>query len=97
MLEKMVASRKADAFVLYALAMEYRAEDRNEDAVRTFEALRAKDETYLPMYLMAGQVLSEMGRTDEARTWLEAGVDLATEKGDGKAKSELLSALEACG
>jgi hypothetical protein len=48
------------------------------------------------MYLMAGQLFSETGRAEEAREWLEAGVLLATTKGDSKAKNELLAALAEC-
>jgi hypothetical protein len=96
MLEKLAASGKADAFALYALAMEYRTAGRSEDALRAFETLRAKDASYLPMYLMAGQLLLEMSRQQDARGWLEAGVELATTKGDAKAKNELLAALSDC-
>ncbi|HVW25378.1 MAG TPA: tetratricopeptide repeat protein [Polyangiaceae bacterium] len=96
MLEKLAASGKADAFALYALAMEYRSAGRTEDSLRAFETLRAKDATYLPMYLMAGQLLQEMSRTDDARSWLEAGVELAASKGDAKAKNELLAAIAEC-
>lgn len=97
MLEKLAASGKADAFALYALGMEYRGAGRDEDSLRTFEALRAKDAAYLPVYLMAGQLLLEMGRPADARDWLEAGVALATSKGDGKSRNELLAALSECG
>jgi predicted Zn-dependent protease len=97
MLEKMVASGAADSFARYALAMEYRKEERVDDALAAFEALRAKDADYLPMYLMAGQILADAERPAEARTWLEAGVELAIRKGDGKAKSELIAAIDACG
>jgi len=96
MLEKLATSDKADSFALYALAMEYRSAGRNNDSLRTFETLRAKDASYLPMYLMAGQLLLEMSRPEDARSWLEAGVDLATSKGDAKAKNELLAALAEC-
>ena len=96
MLEKMAASGKADAFALYALAMEYRSAERQEDALRTFKELRTKDAGYLAMYLMAGQLLLEMNRSADAKEWLEAGVTLATTKGDGKAKNELLAALAEC-
>jgi uncharacterized Zn finger protein len=96
MLEKLAASGKADAFALYALAMEYRNAGRDEDALRTFEALREKDASYLPMYLMAGQLLLEEQRPHDAREWLEAGVMLATSKGDAKAKNELVAALAEC-
>jgi len=96
LLEKLAAAGTADAFTLYALAMEYRSAGRTEDAVLAFQNLRTKDASYLPMYLMAGQLFSEMGRNAEAREWLEAGVALATTKGDGKAKNELLAALAEC-
>jgi len=95
MLENLVSTGKADSFALYALAMEYRGEGRLMDALGTFEKLRAKDADYLPMYLMAGQLLQAEGRNSEARGWLEAGVTLATRKGDTKAKSELLALLDA--
>lgn len=96
MLEKMAKSGKADSFALYALAMEYRSAGRSQDALATFGELRSKDASYLPMYLMAGQLLLEEGRAADARGWLEAGVALATTKGDGKAKNELLAALAEC-
>jgi predicted Zn-dependent protease len=96
MLEKMVASGKADSFALYALALEYRTEERVDDAMATFGKLREADPNYLPMYLMAGQILLERDRAAEAKTWLEAGVELATKQGNMKARSELQSALDSC-
>jgi hypothetical protein len=96
MLEKLVATGKADAFALYALAMEYRNAERAGDALRTFEQLRLANPEYLAMYLMAGQLVESMGNAAAARVWLEAGVALATKQGNSKAKSELVAALEAC-
>jgi predicted Zn-dependent protease len=96
MLEKLARAGNADSFGLYALAMEYRKEDRPSDAMTTFETLRARDPEYLPMYLMAGTLLTDMGRSADARAWLELGILLATKNGDAKARSELNSALDAC-
>lgn len=93
MLEKMTASGQADSFAWYALAMEYRKEQRLDDALGTFDKLRAADPGYLPMYLMAGQMLIEAGRGEDARAWLEQGIALARDKGDGKALGELEDAL----
>lgn len=92
-LEKLTASDGADSFAWYALAMEYRKEGRSEDALRAFETLRSRDAAYLPMYLMAGQLLVEAARLEEARQWLEAGIELARSKGDGKTLGELESEL----
>jgi hypothetical protein len=94
MLEKLAAANTADSFALYALALEYRREGRAGDAIRTFEELRTKDAAYLPMYLMAGELLAEEGREADARAWFEAGIALATTKGDSKTRGELETALE---
>jgi hypothetical protein len=96
MLERLAGSGAADSFGLYALAMEYRKVGRTREALATFEALRDRDPDYLAMYLMAGQLLADEDRHLEARGWLEAGVALATKKGDTKARSELMAALEGC-
>ena len=92
-LEQSTRAGSADAFAWYALALEYRKEQRVDDAVQAFESLRAKDPGYLPMYLMAGQTLAEASRPADASTWLRAGIELARERGDGKTLSELESAL----
>ncbi len=84
-----------DPFALYGLAMEHRALERYDDALAAFEALRAHSPDYVPMYLMAGQMLEQMGRVDEARGWLTAGIAAANVKGDSHAASELEAALHA--
>jgi tetratricopeptide (TPR) repeat protein len=91
MLEKMTASGKADSFAWYALAMEYRGLERTEDALSTFAKLRELDAEYLPMYLMAAQVLYQEQKSTEALDWLQAGVSLAERKGDDKTLGELQS------
>jgi predicted Zn-dependent protease len=92
-LEKLGNAPNADSFARYGLAMEYRKEGRVADALAAFERLRDADPDYVPMYLMAGQMLLDEERAAEARVWLEAGVTAATKKGDSKAKNELLQAL----
>jgi len=94
---KMTAGAAADSFAWYALAMEYKGLGRIDDALATFETLRAKDATYVPMYLMCGTMLSESGRRDEARTWLEGGLAAAKEKRDTHAAGEIEGALAALG
>lgn len=89
----MVEKGTSDPFVLYGLAMEYRSAERPEDALATFERLRREHADYLPMYLICGQLLADQSQTERAREWLESGLTLATQKGDGKAKGELAEAL----
>jgi tetratricopeptide (TPR) repeat protein len=87
----------ADPFAWYGLGMEYRGLERYHDALATFEALRARNPDYVPMYLMCGQMLEKMGRPADARSWLLLGVEAAHKRGDAHALSELESALQALG
>jgi tetratricopeptide (TPR) repeat protein len=96
-LEKMTAGGSADPFAWYGLALEYKSVGRPDDAVATFGKLRALDPGYVPQYLMCGALLTELGRADEARGWLEAGVAAARAKGDAHALSELEGALAGLG
>ncbi len=95
-LEKLTSEGSTDSFAWYGLALEYKTLGRLEDALRTFESLRAKDPTYVPMFLMCGQMLAEANRP-EARTWLEAGITAARDKRDTHALGELEAALDALG
>jgi tetratricopeptide (TPR) repeat protein len=90
-----VTAGSEDPFAWYGLAMEYRSLGRLDEALAAFEKLRAKSPEYVPMYLMCGQVLEKLGRTDDARAWLSAGLHAARTKGDAHAASELEGALQA--
>jgi tetratricopeptide (TPR) repeat protein len=88
-------TKKGDALAWYGLAMEYRSLARNDEAVLAFTTLREREPTYVPAYYQAGAVLRELGRLEEARTWLTQGVAAARQKGDTHALSELEQALAA--
>ncbi len=94
MLENLTSSGKADAFAWYALALEYKSKGRIDDALRTFSTLREKDPAYIPMYLMAGSMLVEAGREDEARAWLQDGIERAGAAGNAHARDEMTVLLE---
>ena len=90
---KMTAREDVDSFAWYALALEYKGLTRIDDALATFQKLRAKDEGYVPMYLMCGTMLIEANRRDEAKDWLTAGLVAAKKKGDSHAAGEIEGAL----
>jgi predicted Zn-dependent protease len=96
-LQKLTASGSQDPFAWYGLAMEYRSLERRDDALATFEALRAKTPGYVAMYLMCGQMLEQMGRIEDAKAWLAAGIEEADKKGDSHARGELEGALGVLG
>ena len=81
----------------YGLALEYRNLERWDEALQTFTTLRTQSPDYVAMYLMCGQMLEKLARKDEARGWLEAGVQAARSKHDTHALGELESALASLG
>lgn len=93
MLEGLVESGKADSFARYALALEYKSAERPDDAKAAFRALRQADPGYLPMYLMAGQLAYDTDDLASARDWLEAGLALAVERQESKARAEIEALL----
>lgn len=92
-LEKVTSEGSKDPFAWYALANEYAGQGRTDDALRTFEKLRELDASYVPQYLMCGQMLVNQKRPDEARTWLTQGVAAAQKAGNTHALSELQNVL----
>jgi predicted RNA polymerase sigma factor len=93
MLEMMIAKGSDDPFVHYAHAMELRAVGRREDALAAFSAVAERYVSYVPTYLIGGQLAAELERADDARSFFERGIARASAAGDGKALSELRSAL----
>jgi hypothetical protein len=91
----MTARDDAEPFAWYALALEYKGLARVDDSLATFQKLRAKDASYVPMYLMCGTMLVEANRRAEAEEWLAAGLAAARAKGDGHAAGEIEAALAA--
>jgi predicted Zn-dependent protease len=93
MLEKLIEKGSVDPFVHYARAMELRSLARAAEALQAFHDLRARFPTYVPTYLMAGQLAVELSQLDVARQFLEQGLEHARAASDGHAAGELESAL----
>ena len=96
-LEKLTREGSTEPMAWYGLALEYRTLERWDEALQTFTTLRQNHPDYVPVYLMCGQMLEKLDRKDEARGWLEAGIEAAKKKRDGHALSELESALAGLG
>jgi predicted Zn-dependent protease len=92
-LEKVTREGSDDVVAWYGLAMEYRSLERWDEALQTFTTLRSKKPDYVPQYLMCGQMLAKLARKDEARAWLEAGVEAARASKNAHALGELEEAL----
>lgn len=92
-LELMASRSASDPFPHYCLAQEYRSRGRHDDAVTAFTTLRERFPAYVPQYLMAAQLLHELGRDADARDWLNAGIAAARSARDGHSLGELESLL----
>lgn len=95
MLEAKIGTGADDPFLYYARALELRSLGRLEDALVALEEVEARFTDYVPTFLMAGQIATDLDRTEVARGFLERGIALATRVGDEHARSELAQALEA--
>jgi hypothetical protein len=93
MLEQLIARGSSDPFVHYARAMELRTLGRSADALSAFDDVFARFPSYVPSYLMAGQLAIELADYDRARDILTRGVAAARTAGDDHALSELSAAL----
>ena len=93
MLEEYVERKPDDAFSRYGLAMECMNSGDGASADRHFRALLEKNADYVPAYLMYGQFLARQSRHEEARNVLRSGVDVAAQKGDAHARSEMEALL----
>ncbi len=95
MLEKFAAQKPDDPFPCYGLALEYRKLGKGLDARRCFDQLMTKHPGYVPAYLMAGNLLVELGERGAAAEVFERGMAAARASGDLHALAELESARAA--
>ncbi len=94
MLEKMAAARPQEPFPQYGLAMEYRKLERYAESWEAFELLIERHPDYVPSYLMAGNLLAQMGRGGDARALLQRGIAAADAAGDDHARGEIEAAIQ---
>jgi thioredoxin-like negative regulator of GroEL len=97
MLEEFVAAKPNDAFALYGLAMECANSGDSAAADQHFKALLGGHADYVAAYFQYGQFLARVGRAEEARSALNAGIATARRTGDDHARSEMEAALAELG
>jgi len=92
MLRQLAERAAGDPFPQYGLAMELRKRGAHDEAVAAFEVLATRHSAYVPGYLMYGNLLKELGRSDDARAVYDRGIEAAGRAGDQHAQGELESA-----
>ena len=89
------ADDPTDAFTIYALATEYRAQEP-ERAWEFYNKLLTEHPDYVGTYYHAGKLLEQFGKKDDAEKVYRTGLKVARTAGQQHAASELLQALNSC-
>jgi tetratricopeptide (TPR) repeat protein len=97
MLTQFLEQNPGDAFARYGLAMEYSNAGQTEQALAEFNKLLELHPDYTNGYFMAAQALERTGRTAEAKSMLEKGMEAARRTGNKHALSEMTGMLEELG
>ena len=84
-----------DAFLRYAVAMEYAKHSRQDEALAEFAELTKRHPDYVAGYFMAGRTAEQKGDIELAKTLYQAGIATAQRVGDTHAAGEISSALMA--
>ena len=92
-IEALLADDPADEFLRYGLALEYAGQgDDATAAAKLLDLLAATP--YVPAFLMAGQILNRLGRTDEAVAVLRRGAAEAARQGNEHARGEMQGLID---
>lgn len=94
LLYEILAQNPADSFARYGLAMAYAAENRSEDALREYVTTTEHNGDYVPGYQMSAQLLLRLGRLEEAKARLQAGLAACERTGNAHAASEMQAMLD---
>jgi tetratricopeptide (TPR) repeat protein len=92
-IEDLLKEDPNDPFLRYGLAMEYVSAGADGGAVRCFRELLAVAPDYVPAYLQAGQALTRLGQTDEARDVFRQGIAEAQRQNNLHALGEMQEML----
>lgn len=98
-IEALLAEDPDDAFLRYGLAMEHASAGDDAESVVVLRDVIARTaaEPYVPAFLMCGQALARLDRTEEACAVLKEGIAAAARAGNTHAQGEmegLLASLE---
>jgi len=89
----MLKNEPEDAFLNYALALEYAKVNELEKAIEIIESILTKDENYLGAYYQLGQLFEQTNRVEKAINTYKKGISIAQIQKNNKAVAELQQAL----
>ncbi len=92
-LQEMEAQKSGDAFLNYAIALEYVNAGNDTEAQTIFESLLQKNSDYIATYYQFGKLLERNGENEKAITVYKQGIEIAKQINDKKNLGELNEAL----
>lgn len=92
-LQQMLLQEPNDAFLQYAVGIEYYSIGNFTKALEHFNALLQHSPDYLPAYYQTGKCLEELKQIEEAKNIYTKGIELAKKQNKLKTLSELNEAL----
>lgn len=96
-IEQMLLKEPDDVFLNFSLAMELAKAGGTEPALQRFDRVIELNGNYTAAYYHKGNALIGLGRSDDARQVLSAGVDACSRTGDTHALSEMTDLLNSIG
>jgi tetratricopeptide (TPR) repeat protein len=96
-LEALLADDPGDVFLCYGLALELEKEGDHEASLARLRELQTQSPPYVPAFFMAAQQLTRLGRIDDARSALRAGIEHARQQGNAHAAGEMSEFLAGLG
>ena len=93
-LQQMLQESPDDVFLLYGMAMEHQSAEDWEAALTSFDQVLRVDPDYVAAYFQKGQILARLDRAEEARSALEAGIDIGRKVDDAHAVGEMTEFLQ---
>lgn len=81
-----------DSFILYAIATEYNVQNDLENALKYYLQLTEKHQDYVGTYYHLGKLYEKIGLKEEGIKTYQAGMQVARQKRDMHALSELQGA-----
>ena len=92
-LEAMLIDAPRDAMLRYMLALVFEKAAQHDRSLQLFDGLMTDDPAYVPAFLMAGQQLAKLGRTEDARATYRRGIEQARLQGNDHASGEMTGFL----
>jgi uncharacterized protein HemY len=94
-LQLFLEKEPADAFLNYALAMEYIGQESYEKALEILEKLESSQEDYTATYYHLAQLYLRFGKTADAERIFKKGLQLTAKAGEHHQRQELQNAYNA--